>query len=170
MGLSQALSAALSGVTATQQALSVISGNVANANTNTYTVTNAQTTSQGNYAVVVSNYLGSVTSINAGLTFHEPILHRDADTFGIGMGWAKVSQSAAMLDRDTGFYTGSFYPVRTSETYLEMTYQYQLTPAVQIQPDIQYVFNPGGGILNPNVPGATIKNELVFGLRTNLLF
>ena len=111
-------------------------------------------------------------SINAGLTFHEPILHRDADTFGIGMGWAKVSQSAAMLltFRDTGFYAGSFYPVRTSETYLEMTYQYQLTPAVQIQPDIQYVFNPGGGILNPNVPGATIKNELVFGLRTNLLF
>jgi flagellar hook-associated protein 1 len=36
MGLSQALSAALSGVTATQQALSVISGNVANANTAGY--------------------------------------------------------------------------------------------------------------------------------------
>jgi flagellar hook-associated protein 1 FlgK len=36
MGLSQALSAALAGVTATQQALSVISGNVANANTAGY--------------------------------------------------------------------------------------------------------------------------------------
>jgi flagellar hook-associated protein 1 FlgK len=36
MGLSQALSAALSGVTATQRALSVISGNVANANTPGY--------------------------------------------------------------------------------------------------------------------------------------
>jgi flagellar hook-associated protein 1 len=36
MGLSQALSAALAGVTATQQALSVISGNVANANTPGY--------------------------------------------------------------------------------------------------------------------------------------
>ena len=40
MGLSQALSAALSGVTATQQALSVISGNVANANTPGYIVEN----------------------------------------------------------------------------------------------------------------------------------
>jgi flagellar hook-associated protein 1 len=40
MGLSQALSAALSGVTATQQALSVISGNVANANTPGYVVEN----------------------------------------------------------------------------------------------------------------------------------
>jgi flagellar hook-associated protein 1 len=36
MGLSQALSAALAGVTTTQQALSVISGNVANANTPGY--------------------------------------------------------------------------------------------------------------------------------------
>ena len=42
MGLSQALSAALSGVTATQQALSVISGNVANANTPGYVVENAR--------------------------------------------------------------------------------------------------------------------------------
>jgi flagellar hook-associated protein 1 FlgK len=40
MGLSQALSVALSGVTATQQALSVISGNVANANTPGYVVEN----------------------------------------------------------------------------------------------------------------------------------
>jgi porin len=109
-------------------------------------------------------------SVNAGLTFHEPILHRDADTFGIGMGWAKVSHAASVLDRDTGAYTGTFNPVRTSETYLEATYQYQLIPAIQIQPDIQYVFNPGGGVLNPNVLGGTIKNELVLGLRTNILF
>jgi porin len=103
-------------------------------------------------------------SVNLGLTFHEPILHRDADTFAIGMGWAKVSHQAAVLDRDLG------NPVRTNETYLEMTYQYQLTPAVQIQPDIQYVFNPGAGVLNPNQLGATIRNELVLGVRTNILF
>ena len=36
MGLSQALSAALAGVNATQQGLSVIAGNVANANTPGY--------------------------------------------------------------------------------------------------------------------------------------
>jgi porin len=109
-------------------------------------------------------------SMNAGLTFHEPILHRDADTAAIGMGWAKISPAAAQLDASTGFYSGSFSPVRTSETYLEATYQYQLTPAIQLQPDIQYVFNPGGGILNPSAPGTTIRNELVLGLRTNVLF
>jgi flagellar hook-associated protein 1 len=36
MGLSQALSAALSGVNATQQSISVIAGNVANADTPGY--------------------------------------------------------------------------------------------------------------------------------------
>jgi porin len=109
-------------------------------------------------------------SVNAGLTWHEPILHRDDDTAAIGMGWAKVSQAASALDAATGAFTGTFTPVRTSETYLEATYQIQVTPWWQIQPDIQYVFNPGGGILNPNVPGTTIKNELVLGVRTNILF
>ena len=41
-------------------------------------------------------------SMNAGLTFHEPFLHRDDDTFGIGMGFTKVSGSAAALDKATG--------------------------------------------------------------------
>ena len=57
------------------------------------------------------------------------------------------------LDRDTGFYTGAFHPVRSGETFVEATYQYQLTPWCQIQPDFQYVFNPGGGIANPNCSG-----------------
>jgi porin len=109
-------------------------------------------------------------SLNAGITFHEPILHRDADTFAFGMGWAKVSQSAAALDLASGAFSGTFFPVRTSETYLELTYQYQVAPWWQLQPDIQYVFNPGGGILNPDGSGAAIRNELVVGLRSNILF
>jgi len=108
-------------------------------------------------------------SLNVGLTFHEPILHRDDDTFAIGMGWAKVSQSVAALDLATGAFSGTYNPVRTSETYLELTYQYQVTPWWQLQPDVQYMFNPGGGILNPT-DGTIIRNELVLGMRTNILF
>ena len=33
-------------------------------------------------------------------------------------------------------------------------------PWAQIQPDIQYIFNPGAGIVNPNDPTQKIKNEL----------
>jgi len=108
-------------------------------------------------------------SMNAGFTCHEPFAHRDDDTFGIGMGYARVGSQASGLDQDTAFFTRSYYPVRGGETYLEATYQYQVTPWWQLQPDIQYVFRPGAGVLNPDSPGQTIKNEMVVGLRTNIL-
>jgi porin len=109
-------------------------------------------------------------SANAGVTVHEPFLHRDADTFGIGLGFAKVSGSASALDQATAVSTGSYTPTRSSETYVEVTYQYQATPWLQIQPDAQYVFTPGGGVADPNNPGHRIGNELVLGVRTNILF
>ena len=109
-------------------------------------------------------------SMNAGFTFHEPIYHRDDDTCGLGMGYAKVGDHASGLDRDTAFYTGAFHPVRSGETYVEATYQYQLTAWCQLQPDFQYVFNPGAGVANPNSPDRKVKNEAVVGLRLNVLF
>jgi len=109
-------------------------------------------------------------SLNAGMTFHEPFLHRDDDTFGVGMGYAQVSSRAASLDRDTAFFTGAFTPIRSGETFVEVTYQYQVTPWWQLQPDFQYVFNPGAGIANPNAPTQPVRNEAVLGLRTNILF
>lgn len=109
-------------------------------------------------------------SMNGGITLHEPFLERDDDTFGLGMGYAHVSNRAAALDRDTQFFTGSFTPVRSSETYVEASYQYQVTPWWQLQPDVQYVFNPGAGIANPNDPTQQVKNETVIGLRTNIVF
>ncbi len=108
--------------------------------------------------------------VNAGVTVHEPFTHRDSDTFGIAMGFAKVSGSAAALDKSAAYYTGAYVPVRGSETYIEATYQYQATPWWQIQPDVQYVFTPGGGLANPNDPTKRIGNELITGVRTNILF
>jgi porin len=110
-------------------------------------------------------------SVNAGLAFHEPFYHRDDDTFGAGVGYAQVSSAAAALDRATGYYSGTYYPVRSGETYIELTYQYQLTPWCQLQPDFQYVFNPGGGVPNPNsTSGARVHDEAVLGMRVNITF
>ncbi len=109
-------------------------------------------------------------SLNAGVTFHEPFPHRDADTFALGMGYAKVSADAARLDQGTAFFTGTPFPVRGGETFIEATYQYQVMPWWQLQPDIQYVFNPGGGVLNETGNGQRVKNELVLGIRTNIFF
>jgi porin len=109
-------------------------------------------------------------SLNVGLTIHEPFLHRDSDTFGIGMGYAHVSGRAAANDRDTALFTGTFTPIRSGETFIELTYQYQVTPWWQLQPDFQYVFNPGAGIANPSAPSKRVENEAVLGLRTTILF
>jgi porin len=109
-------------------------------------------------------------SANAGMTIHEPFPHRDSDTFGIGMGFTKVSGAASALDQATAVATNSYSPTRGSETFVELTYQYQVTSWLQLQPDLQYVFTPGGGLADPYNPGHRIGNELVLGVRTNILF
>jgi len=113
-------------------------------------------------------------SFNGGVVYHAPFTSRPDDTVAIGMGYAHVSPSASGADRDAAVANAlngvpGYSPIRSSETFLEATYQYQLRPWWQIQPDAQYIFRPGGSVANP-VTGGRIKNELVLGLRTNVLF
>ena len=111
-------------------------------------------------------------SLNAGINVKAPLPGRDDDTLGIGFGVAKVSRDTRGFDRDTNVYSGSPFPVpiRSTETFVEVTYQIQVTPWLQIQPDFQYIFNPGGGIANPNSPASRHKNEAVLGVRTGVTF
>ena len=108
-------------------------------------------------------------SANAGLVLKAPLPDRDNDSFGIGFGVAKVSPSATLFDKDTNVFNGPF-PIRSSETFIEATYQYQVAPWWTLQPDFQYVFTPSGGVQNPLQPTQRIGNEAVFGLRTNIVF
>ncbi|WP_163435789.1 carbohydrate porin, partial [Escherichia coli] len=49
---------------------------------------------------------------------------------------------------------------------VEATYQAVLGPGVALQPSVQYVFKPGGGIANPRDPdGARVRNAAIFSLR-----
>jgi porin len=109
-------------------------------------------------------------SLNAGMVIHDPLTYRTDDTLDIGLGYTHVSHQVALADRDVALASDSFNPSRTSETYVEASYQYQVTPWLQLQPDLQYVIHAGGGLANPSSPTQTIKNELVFGARTNILF
>ena len=104
-------------------------------------------------------------SLDAGLTLHEPLPHRRDDTFGIGMGYTHVSSGAALADQYAAEYINPAMPIQNAETYVEATYQYQLYPWIQLQPDFQYTFNPGGGILNSSPPFQKVRNEAVIGLR-----
>jgi len=114
-------------------------------------------------------------SINAGAVLHEPITNRADDTLAIGMGFGQLSKQARAYDRavaEAAHITdpAAYAPIRSNETYVEVTYQYQVHPWWQLQPDIQYIFNPGGGIANSLDPIKRVANELVLGLRTNILF
>jgi porin len=110
-------------------------------------------------------------SINAGFALKAPLPGRDSDVFGVEMGTAWASSGASGYDRQLQFYNPSVYtPIRGSETFIEATYQFQVLPSWQIQPDLQYFINPGLGIANPDDPTQRIKNELVLGLRTNINF
>jgi porin len=113
--------------------------------------------------------------LNLGLTYHDPVANRPDDTLGVGLGYAKVSRDVTAADTDAAIIASqsdptSYNPIRHDETYIEATYQYQMRPWWQIQPDFQYVFSPGGGVANPIQPDQRVKNEAVFGVRTNVLF
>jgi porin len=58
--------------------------------------------------------------------------------------------------------------VRSSEAVIELMYQTQLKPLWMLQPDLQYVINPGGGVLNSD--GSLRRNALVIGVRSFINF
>jgi len=108
--------------------------------------------------------------VNAGVTLKAPLKGRDNDVVGVAVGYAKIGSHARGLDGDTGTFTTPGFPVRSAETILEATYQYQVAPWWQLQADFQYVFHPAGGIPNPNDPSERVRNEAVVGVRTNITF
>jgi porin len=109
-------------------------------------------------------------SLNAGVVIRDPFTYRTDDSFGLGLGYAHVSRQLAAYDRDLARLTGAFSPPQSSETFVEVTYQYQVAPWLQLQPDVQYVFNPGGGVADTDDPTRRVKDELVVGARTNIQF
>jgi porin len=110
-------------------------------------------------------------SVNGGITLKAPFEGRDNDSVGLGFGVGKLSDGAQALDRATAFFNpGVLSPVRSVETFIEATYVYQIAPWWNLQPDFQYIFNPSGGIVNPNIPTQLVHDEAVFGLRTTINF
>jgi porin len=106
---------------------------------------------------------------DGGLLYKGLVSRRPDDKIGIAAAFAGVSNNARGLDADVGFFSGNpGFPVRSSEMVIEMTYQAQLKPWWVLQPDLQYVINPGGGVLNPD--GSARRNALVIGLRSFLNF
>ena len=108
--------------------------------------------------------------VDAGATWKGAIPGRNADTLGLGFALARISDAAAKLDSDIVFYTGQPYPIRRFEALLELSYQAQIAPWWQVQPDAQYLFNPNGGVPDLLKPGKRVGDAVIFGVRTNVTF
>ena len=94
--------------------------------------------------------------VNAGLLYTGLIPTRDADKLGVAFGYAQVGSAYASLGSSQGL------PGVGYEALAELSYAMQLTPAVSIQPDLQYVLHPGGT--------QQYGNALVIGVRAVVSF
>lgn len=117
---------------------------------------------------------------DGGATFKGLVPGRPDDTFGIAAGYARIAGGARGFDRDvnasgidpaTGLPPAGRFPVRSSEAVLELTYQAQVVPGWTIQPDVQYVFRPGGNVRDEGDPrGGRVRDAALFGLRTTIRY
>lgn len=111
-------------------------------------------------------------SVNGGVTLKAPFQGRDGDIVGLGFGYGLFSSGARGFDADTAAIApaGTLSPIKTSETFIETFYTINLATWWQLTPDFQYIFNPGGGIVNPSNPTTLVHDEAVFGARTTIAF
>jgi porin len=94
--------------------------------------------------------------LNTGVTYKGLIPGRDADTCGVACGLASPSHGADADLRDEGLAP------QAAEIVLEATYQCVIAPWCFVQPDIQYVINPGAT--------SATGNALVLGARFSVEF
>jgi porin len=97
---------------------------------------------------------------------------RDNDVLTIGVAYARISGDARDLDRSSRLFSGVASPVRSYEAVIEVSYAAEVAPWLVVQPDLQYILNPGGHVADPSDPTgvATVDDALVLGVRTAITF
>jgi porin len=106
---------------------------------------------------------------DAGIDFIGYFDRRQNDKFGVAVGYAHVSKRTQALDRDTAFFMAQpDWPVRSSEALFTASYLYEIRAGLNLIPNYQYIFRPGGGATDPlgPMPGIRLKDASVFGLRS----
>lgn len=106
---------------------------------------------------------------DAGIVY-KGIFGNEHDSVGLGYGFGSFSDRARQYDRDYRYFNDPNWRVRGTEHHLEMTWQIQATPWLELKPDFQYIFNPGGGLQLNEGYHKRIQNEAIFGLRSTVNF
>ncbi|MGX5776101.1 carbohydrate porin [Methylorubrum zatmanii] len=104
--------------------------------------------------------------VDTGLAYRGLFPGRPNDTLGLGMIHSRISPEARAFDRESLLFGSGPRPLRSSETVFEATYQAELVPGLTLQPDLQYIMRPGGGL--PDESGRRLRNATVLGLRATI--
>lgn len=98
------------------------------------------------------------------------VFDRPGDSFGIAASYMKIARGPAAFDRDfAAFNPGA--PIRSHEAAIEANYIFEVRKGFTLQPGVQYVIRPGGGVANPLRPAERmVRNATVFGLRTQIKY
>ncbi len=107
--------------------------------------------------------------IDGGVNWSGLIPGRSNDVAGLAVTYVGIGAAARQFSNGLILYTGTGAPYAAGETTIEATYRVRLAPWLDVQPDVQYVINPGAGI--PTAQSAVpLKNDLIFGLRLTINF
>lgn len=96
----------------------------------------------------VANYVGG------GVTHDGLFAARPDDKIGLAFAYAGISDKARSASALGGL------PLKSGELAFELTYAAQITPALALQPDLQYIIHPGGD--------SSLGDALAIGLRISL--
>ncbi|WP_245513129.1 carbohydrate porin [Enterovirga rhinocerotis] len=107
---------------------------------------------------------------DGGLVFSGLVPRRPHDQFGVSFIYSRIGRALRSADRDAQIHAGAFAPIRSYEATFEATYAAQIAPGWVVQPDIQYVYRPAGGVENPYRPGTLLKGGFIVGLRSTLTY
>ena len=105
---------------------------------------------------------------DAGVNVSGMIASRPDDSFGVAIAYAGIGDGMRGRDEDYARYNGPAF-VRSSEALIEATYSAQIMSGWTMQPNVQYIIRPNGGV-DPNNPARSLPNALVVGVRTALKF
>jgi porin len=96
--------------------------------------------------------------VDTGITFTGMFRNRPGDALAIGFAYTNISDQVSAFDVDFG------EPVaRNYEALIEICYTYEIKPGWSLQPDFQYIFQPGGNV-------AGVDDAAVLGARTSITF
>jgi porin len=101
--------------------------------------------------------------IDGGVFFRGFVPGRSEDTFGAAQTYVHISGDARDADRYIADYADPSYRVRSFEAVAEVFYKFQIAPGFAVQPDLQYMWNPGGGI-------AENKDAVYGGVRVSIAY